>query len=528
VNPWWREAVFYQIYPRSFMDANGDGVGDLTGIIERLDYLAGTPESLGVDAIWLSPFYRSPMADFGYDVADHSAVDPIFGSLADFDRLVSEAHRRGLRVIVDLIANHTSDRHQWFVDSRSAKQHPRRSWYVWRAANDGRPPNNWMSEFNGTGSAWTYDQHTGEWYLHSFLPEQPDLNWDEPQVEAAMHDVMRFWLARGVDGFRADVIHKIGKAPDLRDNLGEFIGPRAGDAGRRFDEDWPSVHPRIRRMRSLLRSFGSRMMVGEVYLLDPQRLASYVQTGRELDLAHNFHFLNLPWDAVAFRDAIQAFEGLVAPHGWPTWCLNNHDHSRVASRYPGDSAARVAAMLLLTLRGTPFLFQGEELGLQDGLLADDQIVDVGGRDPERCPIPWDPPSIRPGAGFTAGRPWLPFPPDAEEHNVAREAANQTSMLSLYRRLLRVRREHASLRSGSTDWLGARDRSVLAYRRSGLGGSFLVVLNFGERATAVSAAEAGGRIEGTIEVSSCMDRLGEPVGSGALELEPLEGLLIREP
>ncbi|MDQ6793300.1 MAG: alpha-amylase family glycosyl hydrolase [Chloroflexota bacterium] len=524
---WWREAAFYQVYPRSFMDASGDGVGDLAGIIDRLDHLAGTPLSLGVDAIWLSPFFVSPMADGGYDIADHCAVDPVFGSLADVDRLVEEAHRRGLRVIIDLVPNHTSDQHPWFLESRSSLSNPKRSWYVWRRGRDGGPPNNWMAEFRG-GSAWSHDPVTDEWYLHSFAPEQPDLNWDEPAVEAAMHEVLRFWLARGIDGFRADVVYKIGKAPDLRDNLGVFVGPGPNDRGRRFDEGWPSVHPRLRAMRRVIRSFGDRMMVGEVYLLDQAQMAEYVRNDDGLDLAHNFHFLNLPWRAAAFRDAIRSSEELLDPCGWPTWCLNNHDHSRVASRYPGEPAARLTAILLLTLRGTPFLYQGEELGLQDGVVPAGQAVDIEGRDPERCPMPWQSPSaVGPGAGFTTGRPWLPIGPDAEEHSVAKERSDPTSVLSLYRRLLAVRRQEQAFRSGEIRWLDADDDDVLVYRRVHGDSSHLVVLNFADRPASIGAAWIDRPVGGIVEVSSSMHGLGRSLAGPSIDLEAYEGLVIRE-
>jgi alpha-glucosidase len=536
---WWREAVFYQIYPRSFSDANGDGIGDLRGIIDRLDYLAGTPNSLGVDAIWLSPFYVSPMADFGYDVADHCDVDPLFGTLDDFDELIEASHRRNLRVIIDLIPNHTSDQHPWFQQSRASRTSPYRNWYVWRPSghlrsadasggdSNGVPPNNWMAEFGG-GPAWTLDPGTREWYLHSFLPSQPDLNWDEPAVEAAMRETMRFWLRRGVDGFRADVIHKIGKAPDLRDNLGMFVGPGPNDRGRRFDEDWPSVHQRIRSMRRVLRSAGDRMMVGEVYVLDPEQLAPYVRSGRELDLAHNFHFLTLPWDADAFREAIAALEELLRPRGWPTWCLNNHDHSRVASRYPGEAAARLAGMMILTLRGTPFLFQGEELGLADGVIPPASVVDPAGRDPERTPMPWDrPSSAGAGAGFTNGRPWLPVSPDAEQHNVATEATDTTSVLAMYRSLLALRRSRRALRAGEMTLLSTRDRDVLAWRRVDREASFVIALNFADRPASIGAEELGAEIDGIVEVSASMQRAGERVRGPQLGLDPLDGVVLRE-
>jgi alpha-glucosidase len=518
---WWRDAVFYQIYPRSFADSNGDGVGDLPGIIAHLDHLRGSPASLGVDAIWLSPFYQSPMADFGYDVTDHCAVDPLFGTLDDFDRLLTEAHRRGLRMIVDLVPNHTSDLHPWFRESRSSRTNPKRDWYVWRDAHrDGdAPPNNWLAAFGGGWPAWTKDLETGAWYLHSFLPSQPDLNWENPAVEAAIHDVMRFWLRRGVDGFRIDAVHKLGKAPDLRDNHGSFTGAVVGDRGLRFDEDWPTVHGRLARMRAVAREFGDRVLVGEVYILDPERLAAYLRSGRGLDLAHNFSFLRLPWRGAAFAHAVSAFEGLVGRQGWPAWCLNNHDHSRVATRYASERAARVAAMLVLTLRGTPFLYQGEELGLEDGVIPPERVVDVEGRDPERCPIPWVDPAIAGvGAGFTSGRPGLPLPPDAGVRNVATETADPASVLALYRHLLAVRTGTPALKAGAFESISS-EGDVFAYRRRLGHESIAVYLNFG-------SGEVPLRGRGSVLASTLM--AGDPgTVDGSFELGPVSGLVVKE-
>jgi alpha-glucosidase len=521
--PWWRDAVFYQVYPRSFADSDGDGIGDLPGIIDRLDYLNGTPDSLGVDAIWLSPFYPSPMADFGYDISDYCGVDPLFGTLRDFDRLVHAAHVRGIRVVIDLVPNHTSDQHPWFVDARAGGTH--RDWYVWRPGRDGGPPNNWQSEFGAVGPAWTLDPQTGVWYLHSFLPQQPDLNWDVPEVERQMHDVMRFWLERGVDGFRIDVVYKIAKDPLLRDNPTRLVGP-GGTPGERRDEDWPSVHPRLRRLRSVIKSFGERMTVGEVYLLDPTRLAAYVRTGTELDLAHNFQFLTLPWDASAFRDSVEGFSALVAPRGWPTWCLNNHDHSRVATRYPGERAARVAALMLLTLRGTVFLYQGEELGLRDGIVSPKRIVDVDGRDPERCPLPWEPPSIAgPGAGFTSGDPWLPLPPEPERLNVARQRADPGSIFSLYRRLLEIRRRTPALRAGALAFVDQADRDVLVYLRHGRARTFLVALNFADRSTVVAIPDVLRAKRGRVLLSTDDFEATPWAPLDTISLAPLSGVLV---
>src|SRR3954449_7239593 len=396
--PWWQRGAIYQVYPRSFADSSGDGVGDLRGVVEHLDHL----EALGVAAVWLSPFYRSPMADFGYDVADYSDVDPLFGTLADLDDLLARAHARGIKVVVDFVPNHSSDQHPWFVESRFSRDNPKRDWYVWRDE-----PNNWRSSFKATGGAWTYDETTGQWYLHSFLPQQPDLNWDNPEVEAAMHDVMRFWLDRGVDGFRIDVVHKLAKDPQLRD-------ARPGEPVPY--EDWqPTIHERLRRLRAVVDEYPDRMLVGEVYLLDLARVIAYINSGDELHLAHNFTFLKLPWDAAAFRSSIDGFEALASDAAWPAWFLANHDHPRVASRFDqdgqGQARARAVLLMLYALRGTPFVYQGEELGLPDAEIPPDRVVDVDGRDPERAPIPWRPPSeAGPGAGFTAAdaEPWLPL------------------------------------------------------------------------------------------------------------------------
>ncbi len=474
--PWWRSGVVLQVYPRSFADSNGDGVGDLAGVTSRLDHLV----DLGVDAVWLSPFYRSPMADFGYDVSDYRDVDPTFGTLADADALLEGAHARGLRVIFDWVPNHTSDQHEWFLASRSSRVDPKRSWYVWRDRGPGgAPPNNWISNFklHGDVPAWTFDAHTGQSYLHSFLPEQPDLNWDDPEVPEAMHDVLRFWLDRGVDGFRIDVAHALGKDPELGDD----------EPGRPHHEDWPSVHPRLRAIRRVLEEYeGDRMAVGEVYLLDQKALAPYVSTGDELHMVHNFVFLNLPWSAAGFRATVDEFEELAGPGAWPAWCLGNHDHSRIATRY-GPGPARVAAMLLLTLRGTPFLFQGDELGLTDVEVPPDRVVDVDGRDPERAPIPWAPPSsVGPGAGFTTGEPWLPITPDAERVAASVQAHDPESMLSLHRELLALRRATPALRDGSYRALEAGE-DIYAYER---GGEVTVALNFAREPRAVDATGRG--------------------------------------
>src|SRR3954470_22476235 len=321
---WWQRGAIYQIYPRSFADSDGDGVGDLAGIAAHLDHVAG----LGVEAIWLSPFYRSPMADYGYDVADYRDVDPIFGTLADFDALLADAHGRGVRVVVDWVPNHSSSEHPWFVESRASRDNAKRDWYVWRdGAPGGGPPNDWKSEFRAGGGAGAFGEPAGQWYLHSFMAEQPDLNWDNPEVEAAMHDVLRFWLERGVDGFRLDAIAKIAKDPLLRDHLG---------APRRHDEDWETIHPRLQGIRRVVDEYPDRMIVGEVALQDLHRVVSYLKSGDQLHLAHNFVFVDQPWDAEDFRTSIDDFEAIAEGRAWPAWFLSHNDLPRGARRFDHD------------------------------------------------------------------------------------------------------------------------------------------------------------------------------------------------
>jgi alpha-glucosidase len=524
--------VIYQIYPRSFADADGDGVGDLRGIAERLDHLNdGTEHSLGVGAIWLSPFYPSPMADFGYDVSDYADVHPLFGTLEDFDRLVAEAHARDIKVIVDWVPNHTSDRHPWFIASRSSREDPKRDWYVWRdSAPGGGPPNNWLSAFERCGRAWTWDEATGQWYLHSFMAEQPDLNWDNPEVEAAMHDTLRFWLDRGVDGFRIDVTHRLGKDPELRDNPPwvQAGRPERGAAARQ-DMDWPTGHERLRRIRAVVDEYDDRMIVGEVYILDQARLVEYVNTGDELNLAHNFVFLHLPWSATAFREAVDEWESVATPEAWPVWFLSNHDHSRVASRYEnggrGAARARVAAMCVLTLRGTASLYQGEELGLPDVPVPPEREVDVDGRDPERSPMPWEPPSTAgPGAGFTSGEPWLPMEPEAETLAAAVQARDPDSTLSFFRRLVHYRNASPPLLHGTYRPHEAGEE-VFAYVREAEGERVLVALNFAPEPRPLGLAEVEEAVDGRLELSTHAERALGPVELRTLVLRADEGVVL---
>jgi alpha-glucosidase len=512
---WWQQGAIYQIYPRSFADSDGDGVGDLPGIVAHLDHVS----ALGAVGVWLSPIHPSPMADFGYDIADYRDVDPTFGTLTDLDRLVEDCHARGIRLVLDWVPNHTSDQHPWFVASRSSRDDPRRDWYVWRDGRDGGPPNDWRSTFEEVGPAWTFDERTGQWYLHSFLPQQPDLNWDNPAVEAAMHDVLRFWLDRGVDGFRVDVVHKIAKDPLLRDNAG---------APRRRDEDWGTIRDRLRGIRRVVDEYPDRVLIGEVYVLDLHRLVPYLD-GDELHLAHNFVFLRLPWSAAAFRTSVDDFMALAAEAAWPAWFLANHDHSRVASRYDdgghGAVRARAVALMLYTLRGTPFVYQGEELGLPDAMVPPERVVDVDGRDPERAPIPWRPPSeAGDGAGFTTGEPWLPLVADAEHLCVARQAADPRSTLALVRRLAALRARTPALQRGSQRTLEAGD-DIFAWLREDEGETLLVAVNFATDPVPVRPlAELPRRA--SLVLSSDPDRLDADVDPNRFVLGPGEAVLLR--
>ncbi len=362
---WWRTRAIYQIYPRSFQDSNADGIGDLRGIIDRIDYLCW----LGVKAIWLSPIFPSPMADFGYDISNYTDIDPVFGSLADFDVLVAELHRRGLKLILDYVPNHTSDRHPWFLDSRSARGSARRNWYIWRdPAPDGGPPNNWLSEFGGP--AWTFDAPSGQYYYHAYLSQQPDLNWREPEVRAAMHEVMRFWLKRGVDGFRVDAIHMLIEAESLTDNDPDPNWHPGLSPARRLlrtqTADLPETQVYVAGMRKVVDEFDDRVLIGEAYLSIARMMRYYGESLSGIHLPFNFHLIKTPWNARAIAALAAEYEAALPAGGWPNWVLGNHDKSRVATRLGGPAQARMAAMLLLTLRGTPTIYNGEEIGMTDG------------------------------------------------------------------------------------------------------------------------------------------------------------------
>ncbi len=478
---WWQSAVIYQIYPRSFQDSDGDGIGDLKGILQRLDHL----EALGVDAIWLSPVFPSPMADFGYDVSDYCDVDPLFGSLADLDKLIAEAHARKLRVILDFVPNHSSDQHPWFIESRSSRLSAKRDWYIWQdPAADGGPPNNWGSTFGG--SAWDYDAATGQYFYHAFLKEQPDLNWRHPQVQAAMHDVLRFWMRRGVDGFRIDVLWHLMKDPQFRDNpVNPDWQPGMPDITRTLRTqscDHPDILGIVEGLRNVADEFEDRVLIGELYRPLERLVDYYGPQGKGVHLPFNFHLMDVEWRARDLAELVQTYEGLLPEGAWPNWVLGNHDQPRIASRL-GPEQARIAMMLLLTLRGTPTLYQGDELGLPDAIVAADQVRDPWalrepdanvGRDPQRSPMPWDGGTH---SGFSSAKPWLPLVDHWRTLNVAVQEGDAGSMLALTRQLLKVRRSSQALSLGTYRLICA-EGTLLVYERRWEEERKLIALNLG--------------------------------------------------
>jgi alpha-glucosidase len=519
---WWQRGIVYQIYPRSFQDTDADGIGDLRGIIGRLDYLV----ALGVDAIWLSPIFPSPMADFGYDVACYTAIDPIFGTLADFDALVAAVHARGLRLILDYVPNHSSDQHPWFLDSRNGRNSAKRDWYLWHdPAPGGGPPNNWLSHFGG--SAWQWDAASGQYYYHAFLPQQPDLNWRNPEVRRAMLDVLRFWLDRGVDGFRVDVMWLLIKDDRWRDNP---VNPAWLPGQRSHDRllpvytaDRPEVHAVVAAMRQVTDAYADRLLIGEIYLPIERLVTYYGQDEPGAQLPFNFQLLLTDWTADAVARVITDYEKALPDGGWPNWVLGNHDRPRLASR-AGPEQTRVAAMLLLTLRGTPTIYYGEEIGMTDVPIAPDQVQDPAehdqpglglGRDPVRTPMPWDP---SPLAGFTNGLPWLPLGDDHTVRNVALQRDDNTSLWHFYRTLITLRRTHPSLTEGSITGVTSK-ASVLHYQRV-LGNERLAIaLNFGTVSQAVYTGP--GRI--LLSASTNHSDVGSP---GILELGGGDGVIVR--
>ena len=532
---WWQTGVIYQIYPRSFQDSSGDGIGDLPGITRRLEYLSDT---LGVDVIWLSPIYPSPMHDFGYDVADYCDIHPMFGTMDDFDRLLQETHRRRLKLILDLVPNHTSDEHPWFIESRGSRGGPKRDWYIWRdPAPDGGPPNNWLSHFGGP--AWTFDKKTGQYYLHQFVKQQPDLNYRNPDVVEAMLNNMRFWLDRGVDGFRVDVIGLMMKDPEFRD---EPLNPNWDGIypftrlQHIYTANLPEVHNLIIGMRAVLDSYEERMMVGETYLPNDELMKYYGTPDKlECHLPFNFQLILARWNAPGVRKMVDDYEAVLPADAWPNWVLGNHDQHRLATRV-GPSQARVANLLLLTLRGTPTCYYGDELGMENVPIPPEKIQDppavnqpefahLVGRDPERTPMQWD---VSPNAGFSAPDVqdlWLPLAANYREVNVVSELRDPHSFLNFYRKLLATRKATPALLWGdySSHELDSAEaqENCFVYERRTEEQRVLVALNFSGQDQTMRLPTFG---KGRIVLSTNLDRE-EEVDLTGFTLRANEGCII---
>jgi alpha-glucosidase len=523
--PWWRAGVLYQVYPRSFADSNGDGHGDLGGVLDHLDHL----EWLGIDGVWLSPVTRSPQADWGYDVADYLDIDPSFGTIDDMDRLIAEASARGIRVLLDLVPNHTSDQHPWFVDARSSRSAEHHDWYVWAdGRSSGSPPNNWRSSFGGP--AWTWDDTIGRYYLHNFLPEQPDLDWWNPAVATAFDEILRFWLDRGIAGFRIDVAHGLVKDRDLRDDTlaDSTDDPRVQAHGLRsdFSMNRPEVHEVFRRWRAITDGYDDRVLLGETWVMDVHALSRFYGTGGdELHLALNVPFI-LSTPGAQMREVVERTAATLPRDAWPLWNGSNHDAGRLATRWcdGDDRRTRAALVTLLTLRGTPLLYQGDEIGLENVRVPRERLRDpVGirhgpddpGRDHGRTPMPWSP---GPNGGFTEPdvEPWLPLG-DVVSANVADQRSDPASTLHLCRDLIRLRRRRRDLAVGASASIET-PQGVWGWRR---GGSTTVLLNHGEDSVEVPVGD------GEILLTTRRDREGERV-SGGVKLDPWDAVVIGIP
>jgi len=488
---WWKKAVIYQIYPRSFKDTSGNGIGDLAGITQKIPYLADT---LGIDAIWISPFYPSPMKDFGYDVSNYRDIDPMFGNLADFDTLLETIHKANLKLIIDLVPNHSSDQHPWFLESRSSINNPKRDWYVWKdGQKDGSPPNNWLSVF-GEG-AWEWDPITDQYYLHSFLKEQPDLNWRNPQVQEGIFSEVRFWLEKGVDGFRIDVAHFLMKDPELKNNPLNPSGSKSihkplGDYDTQihlYDKGHPDNHKVYQDFRKLLDEYSKdqpRMSMGEIHIFDlDEWVLYYGENQDEIHFPINFTLLGSEWQAGSIQNLVENLESCLPPDAWPNYVLANHDDLRIMTRY-GKEAARSAATLLLTLRGTPVLYYGDEIGMKDVDIPPERCLDPAGirqagqgRDPNRTPMHW---SDEAWAGFSPPQSkmtWLPLANDYMSNNVKDQLNDPDSILSYYRDLLNIRKQHPALQTGEYHSLSGVQEGCFLYIRQNKDEKILVAINF---------------------------------------------------
>lgn len=529
-DPWYQRATLYHIYPLSFADSNGDGFGDLRGIINHLDYLSTSDGAgLGVGAVWLSPIFVSPMADWGYDVADFTAIDPRFGTMADFEELLAKLHERDIKLLLDYIPNHTSVLHEWFRDSQVGKASAKRDWYIWAdPAVDGGPPNNWLSHFGG--SAWELDEKSAQYYLHTFLPQQPDLNWRNPEVREAMLDVLRFWLAKGVDGFRTDAVMGIIKDAQLRDDPPnpKYV-PGVSDPGTKYlrlhSAGQNELSDVLEAFCDVLAAKPGKYLVSEAYLnIQGMQQMYRACTRHPLHAPFNFNLMTLEWSAAIYRSFIDEYEASLSPNDWPNYVLGNHDRHRLVSRV-GPARARLVGLLQLTLRGLPVVYYGEELGLPDTPIAARQINDPLelrvpgfdlGRDPARTPLPW---SSETGGGFTAGTPWLPLGPTSWGLDVSSEQKDPESSLSFYQHLIHLRLQSPALTEGDYRSMKVNNEQVYVFLRETEKQRFMIVLNYSNKKEMVTLhGQAGKWVAGTHLTHGD----GEPVGPGELELAPYEG------
>jgi len=533
---WWQTGIIYEVYVRSFQDSDGDGIGDLAGLRQRLDYL----HWLGIDILWLTPAYTSPQHEFGYDIANYTDIDPLFGGMAEFDAFLRDAHAREMKVVLDIAPNHTSSEHPWFTESRSSLDNPKRDWYIWRdPAPGGGPPNNWVSAFGGT-SAWELDPATGQYYYHAFLKEQPDLNWHNPEVERAMFECFRFWLRKGVDGFRVDVMWHLLKDKKLRDNpANPDYDPKTMPSNNvqrsLYNADRPEVIEVVLRMRDVLQEFdGERLMIGELYH-SGDALVDYYGPGCDAaQMPHNQQLILLPWEAPKLRDAIEQYMASLPEGCWPNWVLSNHDKPRIATRVKSPEQARVARMLLLMLHGTPTLYYGDEIGMTNVDIPKEKLrdpfekLDPGrgqGRDGQRTPMQWD---ATANAGFTTGEPWLPVAPDYDQVNVEAQRSDPASMLMLTKSLIELRRKHPALSVGEhrlilTDVKGP----VIAFRREhGVGAereTFIIALNLSDKPASFDLPYAYEKVQ---TVLSTLTELPPARFERKVELRASEGLILR--
>ncbi|MGK7958415.1 MAG: alpha-amylase family glycosyl hydrolase [Crocosphaera sp.] len=531
--PWWKSAVIYQLYLRSFQDANGDGIGDIPGIIKRLDYL----KWLGVDAIWITPFYPSPMADFGYDVSDHTDVDPVFGTLGDMDALIQACHNANLKIVIDFVAAHTSDLNSWFIESRRSRTNPKQDWYIWKDPTlEGNPPNNWLGRFDGL-SAWEWDDQRQQYYLHSFLKEQPDINWRSPGAKQAMLDVLHFWLQRGVDGFRVDAAYRALKDFEFRDNPVNPDWHEGMEPSDRlfevFSKNIPEIHDFNRMLRKLVEEYeGDRLLIAELYK-SLEIIVKHYGKNDEFHLPLNSELMSsdCQWNAGYVREVVDRYERLLPEDTWPNWSLGNHDKHRVASRI-GLAQARIGMMLLLTLRGTPTIYYGEELGMEDAWIPAEHIQDpwekkapgIGvGRDTERTPMLWD---NSPNAGFCAESvvPWLPITYDYRNLSVEAQKQNSHSFLWLTRALLRLRHQYSVLQLGDYVPLYSPPE-LFCYRRFNENEELIIALNFSSEYQEWLLPNEF-RHQSTVLLSTFLDRQGGQLGD-ILQLRGNEGLIIHQ-